>query len=211
MGLVFLCGGAGLWKVFEYGRCPFWNLSVYHVLTNINGMGFGLGLLAAFFFHRRRAVPARGERAPGLAGGLNLAALALLCFAKGPVAGVAVLAFFCAALVRLPGAGRGGMRLRAATLAWALMLLAGFSALYAAFFSAGAGTSIHFSVFGTLEKSYFTNFIALIRAKWPALLARRRLCSCWRRPCAMRRLPCRFALLAACAMLCASSACRAKG
>ena len=62
------------------------------------------------------------------------------------------------------------MRLRAATLAWALMLLAGFSALYAAFFSAGAGTSIHFSVFGTLEKSYFTNFIALIRAKWPVLL-----------------------------------------
>ena len=49
LGLVFLCGGAGLWKVFEYGRCPFWNLSVYHVLTNINGMGFGLGLLAAFF------------------------------------------------------------------------------------------------------------------------------------------------------------------
>lgn len=170
LGLVFLCGGAGLWKVFEYGRCPFWNLSVYHVLTNINGMGFGLGLLAAFFSTGAVLFRREGNARPAWLWGLNLAALALLCFAKGPVAGVAVLAFFCAALVRLPGAGRGGMRLRAATLAWALMLLAGFGALYAAFFSAGAGTSIHFSVFGTLEKSYFANFIALIRAKWPALL-----------------------------------------
>ena len=170
LGLVFLCGGAGLWKVFEYGRCPFWNLSVYHVLTNINGMGFGLGLLAAFFATGTVLFRREGAARPAWLWALHASAFVLLCFAKGPVAGVAVLAFCCAALVRLPGAGRGGMRPRACTMAWALVLLAGFGALYLTFFSAGAGTSIHFSVFGTLEKSYFTNFIALIRAKWPVLL-----------------------------------------
>ena len=170
LGLVFLCGGAGLWKVFEYGRCPFWNLSVYHILTNINGMGFGMGLLAAFFATGAVLFRQEGKVRPAWLWVLNFAIFSLLCFAKGPVAGVSVLAFFCAALVRLPGAVQNGVRARLVTLGWALVLLAGFGALYVTFFSAGAGTSIHFSVFGTLEKSYFTNFIALIRAKWPSLL-----------------------------------------
>ena len=140
------------------------------MLTNINGMGFGLGLLAAFFATGTVLFRREGAARPAWLWALHASAFVLLCFAKGPVAGVAVLAFCCAALVRLPGAGRGGMRPRACTMAWALVLLAGFGALYLTFFSAGAGTSIHFSVFGTLEKSYFTNFIALIRAKWPVLL-----------------------------------------
>ncbi len=92
LGLVFLCGGAGLWKVFEYGRCPFWNLSVYHVLTNINGMGFGLGLLAAFF-STGAVLFRRGERAPAWLWGLNLAALALCALQRGPWPVWRVLAF----------------------------------------------------------------------------------------------------------------------
>ena len=207
--LCFCAAAQGLWKVFEYGRCPFWNLSVYHVLTNINGMGFGLGLLAAFF--ATGTVLFRREGRRGLRGCGRCMPLPL-CFvlcqgAGGRCGGAGVL--LCRTGTAA-GRGRGGMRPRACTMAWALVLLAGFGALYLTFFSAGAGTSIHFSVFGTLEKSYFTNFIALIRAKWPVLLARQRRCSCWRRRFAMRRRPCRLRFWAVCAMRCASSACRAK-
>ena len=36
------------WKIFSYGRCPFWNLSVYHLISNVNGMGLTTLLLAGF-------------------------------------------------------------------------------------------------------------------------------------------------------------------
>lgn len=50
-------------------------------------------------------------------------------------------------------------------LALAAAVLALFLLCYALLFSAGAGTSVHFSARGTLEKSYFRNFLALLKAR----------------------------------------------
>ena len=73
----------GAVKVFEYGRCRF-GISVCTMCSlNINGMGFGLGLLAAFF-STGAVLFRRGERAPAWLWGLNLAALALCALQRGP-------------------------------------------------------------------------------------------------------------------------------
>ena len=230
LALTFLCGSASLWKVLTVGE-RFFNLSLYHVLTNINGMGFALGLAAAFFaaaavlFVRdgtgteaaepvlpqsaaadempeetaaagkaanKTAHPEKNSSAARrwphkeLAAGTSLqehagspvglwilgsAAFALLCFAKGPIAGVAVLALVCAAAVRFLGAALAGKARRGVpVLVWSLALLAAFGALYAGFFSAGAGTSVRFDPLGTLQATYFSNFVLLTQQKLPALL-----------------------------------------
>ena len=162
--LTFLCGGAGLWKIFSYGRCPFWNLSVYHLISNVNGMGLTTLLLAGF----AAGVWALWNAPKPWLWAFTGAAFVLLCFAKGPVAGVAALAFALAALVRFAFART---KQNGAVLAFAALLLAGFAVLFRVFFSAGASSKIGFSLFGTLEKSYFTNFVALLRAKSPLLAA----------------------------------------
>lgn len=201
LALTFLGGSASLWKVLTVGE-RFFNLSLYHVLTNINGMGFALGLAAAFFaaasvlFTRdgagteaaeknacspgRPFMPAEGAAGTSLrehAGSpaglwiLGSAAFALLCFAKGPIAGVAVLALMCAAAVRFLGAVLAGKARRGVpVLVWSLALLAAFGTLYAGFFSAGAGTSVRFDPLGTLQATYFSNFVLLAQQKLPALL-----------------------------------------
>ena len=163
-GLTFLCGGAGLWKIFSYGRCPFWNLSVYHLISNVNGMGLTTLLLAGF----AAGVWVLWKNPKPWLWAFTGAAFALLCFAKGPVAGVAALAFVLAALVRFAFART---KQNGAVLAFAALVLAGFAVLFRVFFSAGASSKIGFSLFGTLEKSYFTNFVALLRAKSPLLAA----------------------------------------
>lgn len=162
--LTFLCGGAGLWKIFSYGRCPFWNLSVYHLISNVNGMGLTTLLLAGF----AAGVWALWKTPKPWLWVFTGAAFALLCFAKGPVAGVAALAFLLAALVRFSFVRT---RQNGAVLAFAALVLAGFAVLFRVFFAAGASSKIGFSLFGTLEKSYFTNFVALLRAKSPLLAA----------------------------------------
>ena len=203
LALTFLFGSASLWKVLTVGE-RFFNLSLYHVLTNINGMGFALGLAAAFFaaasalFARDGAgteaaesvlpqsaaademlketaatgtSPREHAGSPGGLWVLGSAAFALLCFAKGPIAGVAVLALVCAAAVRFLGAALAGKARRGVpVLVWSLALLAAFGALYAGFFSAGAGTSVRFDPLGTLQATYFSNFVLLAQQKLPALL-----------------------------------------
>ena len=61
---------------------------------------------------------------------------ALLCMAKGPVAGIVAIAAACAALVLALRPGR-----TAGTLVFGLGLAAGFAALYFGFFAAGASSS----------------------------------------------------------------------
>lgn len=197
LALTFLFGSASLWKVLTVGD-RFFNRSVYHVLTNINGMGMALGLAAAFFaaasvlFAREGAgtdaLPQKNAAPQEYSSGTSLRAYAgspaglwvlgsiafvLLCFAKGPVAGVAVLAVVCAAAVRFLGAalaGTGKTRRAAPVLVWSLALLAAFGALYAGFFSAGAGSSIQLDPLATLQKTYFSNFVRLAQQRVPALL-----------------------------------------
>lgn len=157
-------GSAGLYKVLAQGLCPFWNLSLRHLFTNINGMTLVTLLLAAFaaLFAALCRAGFRGCRGVCCAAAL---CFFLLCFAKAPVAGVAALAALCAgaalALRRAEGSGRA--------LAFAALLLAVFAALYGLYYSVNAAGSVTLSFTGTLYKSYFRNILALIRAKSRAL------------------------------------------
>lgn len=115
---------------------------------------------------RRPLLALWGQKPPLWLGGLALGSFAALTLAKGPVGGVAALALLCAAAVFLAGrlARREDPRRALAILALALCVLAVFAVCYKLLFSAGAGTSVHFSARGTLEKSYFKNFLALLKA-----------------------------------------------
>lgn len=165
--LVFLGGCAGLWKVFQRGTSPFWNLFLRHLYTNVNGVATGTLFLAALAACAARM--ARAQRRPAWLWACALVSSALLSLAKGPVGGVAALALVCAAAaallfaaVRREGAGRA-----ARTGLFALAALAVFGILYALLFAAGAGSSVQFSAHATLDKSYFGNVLALVRAHSP--------------------------------------------
>lgn len=162
--LTFLGGSAGLWKALA-GRDPFWNLMLRHLVTNVNGVATGMVFLAAFAA-ALAALARTKETPPRWLWALALLSFAALTLAKGPVAGVAALALACAAAVYVAGglARRESPRRALAFLALALAVLALFALGYRLLFSAGAGTSVHFSARGTLEKSYFNNILALIRA-----------------------------------------------
>ena len=58
---------------------------------------------------------------------------------------------------------------RVSSLVFGLAIAAGFGLLYVTFFSAGASTSMVFDPAGTLEKSWFVNYIRLFSTRWPVL------------------------------------------
>ena len=185
--LCFLCspscaGGAGLWKIFSYGRCPFWNLSVYHLISNVNGMGLTTLLLAGFAAGVWSAV----ERPQTLAVGLHRGGLrpAVLC-QGGPVAGVAALAFALAALVRLP------LPAQSKTVpCWPLRRCCwpGSRCCFGCFLR---GCFQQDRVFAVRHpgKIVFYQFCGAAAGQKPPAGRGVRRCSCWPRPCASPRRP----------------------
>lgn len=163
--LTFLGGCAGLWKVFQRGTSPFWNMFLRHLATNINGVTTGTVFLAAFA--ACVAVLWRCRRRALWLWATALAAFLLLTLAKGPVGGVAALALMCAAVAALLGSAvrREPLGRAAAFTAFAALVLAVFGVCYGLLFAAGAGSSVRFSLHGTLDKSYFGNLLAVLRAR----------------------------------------------
>lgn len=160
---LFVLGCAGLHKLLPAGISPFWNSGIQHLLTNINAHTTAVLLLAAFalLYHTASKTGFSLRRAGTWC---TVCCFALLCMAKGPVAGIVAIAAACTALV---------LALRrehiAGTLVFGLGLAAGFAALYFGFFAAGASSSMVFSPSGTLEKSWFVNYIHLFSTRWPVL------------------------------------------
>lgn len=160
---LFVFGCAGLYKLLPAGLSPFWNSGIQHLVTNINAHATAVLLLAAFALLYRQA----GERGFSPKAGETwaaAAAFALLCIAKGPVAGIVAIAVGCAGVVL---AFRRENRV--SSLVFGLAIAAGFGLLYITFFSAGASTSMVFNPAGTLEKSWFVNYIRLFSTRWPVL------------------------------------------
>lgn len=165
--LTLFGGCASLWKVIERGYSPFWNLNMRHLLTNINGVATGTLFLAAFsacVWMLWQKTPPRWVY------GIGTASFLLLTLAKGPVGGIAAPAL-AAACVWECGASlykkqplQKPLR-RAAFAVWILLI---FGLVYLWLFSAGAGTSVHFDMDGTLSKSYFANILAALQVRFPA-------------------------------------------
>ncbi len=160
---LFVLGCAGMHKLFFTGMSPFWNSGIQHLLTNINAHTTTVLLLAAFALLYHTASKT-GFSLRGAETWCAVCCFALLCMAKGPVAGIVAIAAACAALVLLLRRKR-----TVGTLVFGLGLAAGFTVLYFGFFAAGASSSMAFSPSGTLEKSWFVNYIQLFSTRWPAL------------------------------------------
>lgn len=160
---LFVLGCAGMHKLLSAGMSPFWNSGIQHLLTNINAHATTVLLLAAFAL-LYEAASKTGFSLRGAATWCAVCCFALLCMAKGPVAGIAAIAAACTALVLALRRER-----TAGTLVFGLGLAAGFAALYFGFFAAGASSSMVFSPSGTLEKSWFVNYIHLFSSRWPVL------------------------------------------
>ena len=156
--LTFFGGCAGLWKVFSHGESPFGNSILTHLYTNVNAVATGAALLAALFAAVCAYEKTRSKRTAALA----LVSLALLCAAKGPAGGIAALALVCAAALRLV---LHRDKAAAADFALALGGLAVFGLVYLWLFSAGAGSSVEFSVHTTLERLWFKNILARLKAE----------------------------------------------
>lgn len=161
-GLLLCTQSAGLWKSFGR-RDPFWNLSLRHLATNVNGWATALWLLCAVL--ACAALLWRGT-AGAWVYGCGFLAFGLLALAKGPVAGVAALALLCAGALRLfcQKCCRGNTEkkqnkadLHGFLFGFGCFLL--FLLVYQALFAAGTGASVVFSPTGTLEKSWLGNFL----------------------------------------------------
>lgn len=156
--LLFSC--AGLHKVLENGRSPFWNLSIRHLITNINGMVLATLLMAAVLGLCEWS--AREARSKAAFGYLALGVV-LLAFSKAPIAGVAVIALACVAVVE------SARRKTFVPLGKAAAIAAVFAAIYFGYFSKNAQGAVELSLTGTLYKSYFVNILELVRHQAPAL------------------------------------------
>lgn len=168
---MFLFGCAGIHKLLDAGISPFWNNQIQHIITNINAQTTTVLLLALFVLlyiqtARNHFSPKQSEF------WFAIIAFVLLCFAKGPVAGIVAMAAACTAVVllffQLLKAKKAERNLLYSLL-FAGGLLAVFGLLYFTFFSGGASQSMQMNPWGTLEKSWFANFIHLAKVKVPQL------------------------------------------
>lgn len=166
--LVLCCGCAGLHKVLPAGMSPFWNLSIRHLLTNINGMATATLLLAAFG-GLYALLARRNFRGWGL-WVQALVCLGLLCFSKAPIAGIAAIAAGCSGVVLALQ-----KKAPAKALGFSALALALFGAAYFGYFSLNAEGAVIFSPTGTLYKSYFGNILRLLETTgsglWPVAVA----------------------------------------
>ena len=160
---MFIFGCAGLYKVLENGLSPFWNSEIIHLFTNINAQATTVLLLALFVtLYIALQKEQFSLRSPLF--WLAIVAFGLLCVAKGPVAGIVALASLAASVVSLAGKNKNWK-----ALAFSVCLVGIFGLLLVTFFSGGAAESMKWNPWGTLEKSWFTNYIALAKAKAPQL------------------------------------------
>lgn len=162
----FGMGGVGMWKVLSHGQSPFWNLFVRHAVTNVNGMTTALTCTAAFSaIYLALAQHGFQHRAPLCAVGAMAFVLAL--FAKAPVAALAALAMVCTCAVLLTRAQQPS---RGALALYTLAIFGIFLGLYFTFFSSSTAANMRLHPAGTLEKSYFGNYLRLLAATHPALV-----------------------------------------
>lgn len=161
-------GCVSLWKVMANGTGRFGNVMALYVVSNINGQATAFLMLAAFF-----AVFAVLEQSSWNApSGLWAAAVAgfyLLVFAKSPQAAILALALVCAFVVRAIGGAR--TKRRASTgLVWFFFLVPlGFWLVYVLCFSAGADSSMSFSLTGTLNLYFFASILQALRIRFASL------------------------------------------
>ncbi len=153
---MFLFGCASLWKMLPNGQGLFWNTNVYHLISNINSQATGIIFLCIFSTVFLYCVTEK-FKVSFIEMGLLFISFFLLCFAKGPVAGIAVCAVAITLIwlfVQKKVNGKG--------LLSAIVLAGMFIVIYQLFFSSGANTSVQFDISHTLKTTYFAPYLQWI-------------------------------------------------
>jgi len=163
-------GCASLHKVMENGLSRFGNNIMIHTVSNINGQSTAFFALAAFLslFVRYFDNSTAKSRA-GLAA--CAAAFYLLVFSKSPQGAIISIAFLLASTLYLTVSkfGKRAVEISAGKIVFALSITAGFLLLFKLYFSAGANSSMSFSLTATVKSFYFANILNLITVKLPSL------------------------------------------
>ncbi len=161
--VLFCFGCASLWKILPNGLSSFWNSDLSHLITNINSQATAILVLTVFsaLFLQAAQLQFRIGPVPFV---VVVACFVLLCFAKGPVAAIVACAVVLTVLFLL-------VQRRAA---WQGLLLGGclaglFVGIYFAMYASGANNSMTLTLSGTLEKSYFGNWLRLLYQTDPGL------------------------------------------
>lgn len=161
-------GCASLWKVMANGTGRFGNVMALYVISNVNGQATAVLLLAAFF-----AVLAVLEQSSWNApSGLWAAAAAgfyLLVFAKSPQAAILALGLLCAFIVRAITGTPSKRRASAGLIRFFFLVPVGFWLVYVLCFSAGAQSSMSFSLTGTLNLYFFASILQALRIRFASL------------------------------------------
>ncbi|MDL2324800.1 hypothetical protein LJC61_06605 [Ruminococcaceae bacterium OttesenSCG-928-A16] len=156
---LFLFSCASLWKVLPNGWSVFWNSSITHLITNINGQTTATVFLCIFGGLLVLAMRQK-YKASLVHYALLLCAFFMLTFAKGPVAAMVICSLVLTLVI---GVFQKNISWRG--LVFGAVALAMFAVVYVVMFSSGANNSMPFSLAGTLEKGYFVNILALIQSK----------------------------------------------
>lgn len=167
-----------LWKALDSAGSRFGNMLFIHTASNINGQATALAFLAAFFALFFAAET--DDRTPQTVAGCILAFF-LLTFSKGPQAALIALALTAALAFRLLLAAghrllhkKAAVRFTGGNLWLYLAVCVGFWLVYGGLFSAGAGSSMAFSLTGTLELHFFGSILnagkIVLGSRWPVLV-----------------------------------------
>lgn len=166
-----------LWKALGGGGSRFGNMLFIHTASNINGQATALAFLAAFFalFF---AAETNGRNPQTIIG--CILSFFLLTFSKGPQAALIALALTVALVFRLLIVAVCRFYKKSFTpfvkgnLWLYLAVCIGFWLVYGGLFSAGAGSSMAFSLTGTLKLHFFGSILNagqnILGSRWPVLL-----------------------------------------
>ncbi|MBQ5783265.1 MAG: hypothetical protein IIV99_07770, partial [Oscillospiraceae bacterium] len=156
-------GCASLFKIMENGVSRFGNSIAIHTVSNINGQAIAFFALAAFFVLFRRYF--QGENhTDGLV--LTGCAFFLLTFSKSPQGAIVAIAL---ALALVVAKLTKQVVLDKSRVIFSAVVVLGFAVVYALYFSAGADSSMAFSLTGTVKNYWFANILNLVMAKFPSV------------------------------------------
>ena len=148
---MFVFGCRGMWTCFTTGRSVFFNDNALHIITNINSQATAVIFLSIFggIFSD---ISDKDFKVSLFEYFLWVASFFMLCFAKGPIAAVAVIGVVISVVWKFVQ-----KQANLKGLIFARVLGGIFLVIYKFFFSSGAGTSMMFSLSATAERTIFGN------------------------------------------------------
>ncbi len=163
-------GCASLHKILENGLSRFGNNITIHTISNINGQATAFFCLSSFFLLFKTFFCS--DKNINIYG-LFTACLSfyMLTFSKSPQAAIISISFCLSTIVYciISFIKFKKLNVNIGKISFFLFITVGFSLTYILYFSAGANSSMSFSLTGTLKSYYFSNILNFLAVKFPSL------------------------------------------